>query len=792
MAKTINKSITCPKSSSRYHAARNGNSDWAGFDAKESATIYFGAPVDVDGYSSYSAISSIKLTYDFRSTTTSTNGSSFTPNGKTYGRALLGDDGMFTCTGDNIDSYNGALAESTDSSTYSGYYNSTGWVSEREGHYITSGTISGSYQANSYTWLGAAIHLQNTSTVRTLHLYLSDVKLNYTINVRNIAEFYDGNTRIAYEIHDYGTPMITVTPTAPTGKKLKGWRKGSPTGTLIQKSSNELDPYDGYDVKYYAEWEPIDYTVEVKTVDQDGATIAAPTGQTGNQAYQIGGSAIVVTAPTTDYNINSDGSVIYVFDYWSMTDSSGNAIGSNVYTNTRTYGQLTASNIPTLFASGTTITATAHYRRVYDVTVSLSGVSAQDPSGVGQNGVSRIDVLDSNDTTLATVSGDALRDANQVVRITESCVKFSVVLTDNSQYQLFATTSISNISFNQNTWLYDVTSSTASVGFIIYKRYFSLSISGDTDNIIKIYRVNDNGTKSVISASNIPRTTRLSIEADPALEIQKTHDADVTAISPSVSGTTTVSEGVGIITPLLQDHTITVTRTQVNYTVTQTVNSDGYSPSTISGSVVRSNAQRFYVAPEGGWTIASATLTMGGTQQQSWTNVDTIDYTISGVTGDCVFVANRVQNPQAYVTISTPNSAYGNVTFLGSTSVLKSSFNGFTVSAITALSEYEAVGAIYRWLVNNSEVSRGTLTLGTENTIMYSGTIPTSADVECVVEVTYRKNIVYHSSRQNNTTTVKRPSALYYTPVGGTPQPVIAVYAQTSTHTTPILLFGDV
>ena len=675
-----------------------------------------------------------------------------------------------------------------------------------------AGTYNGSVSTN-YTGLsgilGKSLQLRlNCSFQRTTsswlasdkRMYLSNIYLTITYTPKAYITFTgDGVTTTTSAVETNQAPSVptltTINAAIGTGYEFGYWQSGSNT-----YAHNAIPKCNGTDVTYTSVRQKITYTVNTNAVNQGGASITAPSGQTGAQTYQIDGNNIIVTTPTADYSYVANGSVIYVFDYWSVADSSGNDVGSNVTTHTYTYGQLTASNIPTLFASGRTITITAHYKRVYDIALSVADSASLDPSSAGRNGISTVTVTCGASTYTYT---KAQICAGVTCRVDSVTVQIDVALTNKDEYLVWSTNhtdvGTSQSAAYQSNWVNDIyrctwilVSSTSSWSICLLKQYFDLTISGDTDGVVKVYSVNSQNVKTEIAASHIPRTTQLVIEADRQLEIQTTHDADVTSISPNVSGVTSVSNGVGAITSLLQNYTIVISRTPATVTVTQTVYLDGVASPDIVTSITRSTSQQFTVAQADGWSVASATLTMGETQIEVWSNVTAISYTVDHVVDSCVFTVYRVQTPEAYISVTALNSLYGAITFNGSVSVLKSNFNGFTVGAITANSEYEVVGAAYKWMVGQSEVASGVIPLGSQYTITYPGAIPSDSMVQCVVWATYRKNIIYYSSRQNNTTTVKRPSALYYTPVGGTPQPVIAVYAQTSTHTTPILLFGDV
>lgn len=589
--------------------------------------------------------------------------------------------------------------------------------------------------------------------------------------------------------YDMGDTVVVPTPSARVGWTFKGWVT-SPTSrdyiTSIPKAGEK-------DVTYTAYWEKTPYNINVQTVDQSGQTIDAPTGQTGNTSYEIDGEDIVLTAQTTDHIVSD--TATYVFAAWSLYDANGDEV-ARTSNNTYEANPLSSTTIQSWFTGGAdTIVAKAHYRQVYDISLNIGDPSDGDPAGVGKNGIVSISVV--SDGTTQTYTKDQVLTGSIVARVDNPAVQIHTTFTAANEYEIFSTAFYGvpsgsteyTKSWQGAAYVVSGTVTTSNWYFQIRarKRYFDLNISGDTDGVLKVYSVSSNGARALISPTRIPRTTKVEIEADGELMLQKTHDTSVTSITPNTN--TSVSGGKGVITSLLQNHTITVARTQVNCTMSTIVNSGEPTDET----VVRSNSYRYNVAAESGWAISSATLTMRGTQIQSWQNVESIDYTIQSVTGDCVLTVSRVQNPQAYVTIQTPTSSYGAVNVVGATSVLKTEFNGFTVSSVTALPAYEVVAATYRWMVGDATVGTGTINPITGTTIQYpSATIPGDQDVVLVVAVQYRKNIVYHSQKINGTLVSKRPQSLWYTPVGQAPQRVVAVYAQTKDHTSPILLYGEV
>lgn len=587
--------------------------------------------------------------------------------------------------------------------------------------------------------------------------------------------------------YDMGDTVVVPTPSARVGWTFKGWVT-SPTSddyiTSIPKAGET-------DVTYTAYWEKTPYHINVQTVNQSGQPIDAPAGQTGNTSYEIDGEDIVLTAPTTDHIVSD--TATYVFAAWSLHNANGDEVAR---TNNSTYeaSPLSSTTIQSWFTGGAdTIVAKAHYRQVYDISLNIGDPQDGDPAGVGKNGIVSISVV--SDGKTQTYTKDQVLTGSIVARVNNPAVQIHTTFEAENEYDIFSTAFYGvnpyveaeyTESWQGAAFVVSGTITTSNWFFRIraWKRYFDLNMSGDTDSVLKVYSVSSNGTRSLISPTHIPRTTKVEIEADGALMVQKTHDTAVTSITPNTN--TSVANGKGIITSLLQNHTITVTRTQVNCTMSKIVNS-GESTET----VVRSNPYRYIVAEESGLTISSATLTMRGAQIRSWQNVRSIDYTIQSVTGDCVLTVYRSQNPQEYITMKVPTSSYGSVNVIGNTSVLKTDFTGFVVGSITTRPTYDIEYATYEWIEGSETVGTGTINPSAQTTLRYpKPTIPADKDVYVAITVQYRKNALYHSHKQNGATISRQPRSLWYTPVGQAPKQILTVYAQTATHPEPMLLFG--
>lgn len=590
--------------------------------------------------------------------------------------------------------------------------------------------------------------------------------------------------------YDMGDTVVVPTPSARVGWTFKGWVT-SPTSddyiTSIPKAGEK-------DVTYTAYWEKIPYNINVQTVDQSGQPIDAPTGQTGNTSYEIDGEDIILTAPTTDHIVSD--TATYVFAAWSLHNANGDQVA---WTSDNTYegNPLSSAIIQSWFTGGAdTIVAKAHYRQVYDIALSIKTDTLSDPAGLGKEGVTSMQII-SDGVTHSFTKAQVV--AGVTVRVTNKTVEIRTTVTSAQEYSVYSVgcggTQYDKLisSWEQNTYVTrgDWESSTGYFYLRFNKKYFDITINGDTDQMVKVYRIGSNNTRTLISPTHIARESKIVIEADANAMLQTTSDTAVSTISPDVSGNTSVSGGIGTITSLLQNHTIAVTRTQATCTVTKIINSDGYDPVEEATSVVRSNQYRYIVAAESGWTISSATLTMRGTQIRSWQNVTSIDYTIRSVTGNCVLTVYRAQNPQAYITMKIPTSSYGSVNVIGDTSVLKTDFTGFVVGSITTRPTYDIEYATYEWIEGSETVGTGTINPSVQTTLRYpKSTIPADKDVYVEITVQYRKNALYHSHKQNGETISRQPRSLWYTPIGQAPKQILAVYAQTATHPEPMLLFG--
>lgn len=662
------------------------------------------------------------------------------------------------------------------------------------------GDSAGAYQATFTISRESSVYYER-------HYNTSSATLTMTYEPGAYVKFYDNTLFGGSQVGDMQTcqngakPKWQAPPTH-TGYVFTGWKLGN---NDPYTSANAFPATGSTDLSFVAQYTQISYHVGLSAVSSAGNSLNAGDKISGSGTYQID-DTFTIAADTGDTTVDSN---IFLFDYWTFQDANGNDMflddsGNATHFNNEALASLTVSADtipawwPTPAASGEHqgeywIYGIAHYYQVYDIALSIKTDTLSDPAGLGKEGVTSMQII-SNGVTQSFTNTQVI--AGVTARVTSKTVEIRVTVTSAQEYSVYSVgcggTQYDKLtsSWEQNTHVTrgDWESSTGYFYLRFNKQYFDITINGDTDQVVKVYRIGSNNTRTLISPTHIARASKIVIEADANAMLQTTSDTAVSTISPDVSGNTSVADGIGTITSLLQNHTIAVTRTQATCTVAKIINSDGYDPVKEYPSIVRSNPYQYIVTAESGWTISSATLTMRGTQIQSWQNVESIDYTIQSVTGNCVLTVKRVQDPQAYVTIQTPTSAYGTVNVTSATSILKSQFTGFVIQSITALPAYEVVAATYQWIAGTTIVGTGTIDPTEGATIQYpSATIPSDQDVVLVVDVQYRKNIIYYSQKPNDP---KRPQSLWYTPVGQTPKSVTAVFAQTADHKLPILLFG--
>lgn len=641
----------------------------------------------------------------------------------------------------------------------------------------------------------------------------TSITIDYT--VRNWVTFKDADGTILRAAHACN---MTATPTAPqvsvpSGYSFDGWKS-----SLDDTTYASVPPCTGADVIYTAVYHKIDYHVGLSAVNSDSTSLDVGNKLTGSGTYQIDNTfAIVADAGDTTVSGN-----IFLFDYWTFRDANGNDMfldesGKATHFNNEALASLTVSadtisawwSAPA--ASGEHqgeywIYGIAHYYQVYDIALSIKTDTLSDPAGLGKDGVTSMQII-SNGVTQEFTKAQVV--AGVTARVTNKTIEIRTTVTSAQEYSVYSVgcggTQYDKLtsSWEQNTYVTrgDWESSTGYYYLRFNKKYFDITINGDTDQVVKVYRIGSNNTRTLISPTHIARASKIVIEADTNAMLQTTSDTAVSTISPDVSGNTSVSGGIGTITSLLQNHTIAVTRTQATCTVTKTINSDGAASVSETIEVVRSNQYRCIVAAESGYHIADVTfdgliLVNGEVRQSRITYPQSAAQSYDGsfrIFGNSTIIVNRVQDPQAYVTIQTPISAYGTTNVTSATSILKSQFTGFVIQSITALPSYEVVTATYKWMAGSTTVGTGAINPITGATIQYpNATIPSDQDVVLIVEVQYRKNIIYHSHKQNGQMIHKRPQSLWYTPVGQAPKRVVAVYAQTQDHPSPVLLYGDV
>ena len=794
--------VTCPyaSSASKFQEARDGGS---GYLVTTNNALechgYLGLIPSNAGFSNASLIRNISVAFQARVTNATTNGTGMANKNTVSCRIMIGDTStsntLFSFSGNNI-----SLTSASETGSYVGVTGknySTTWLNPSSAATITQ--TKDLLVSNAV--LGVDVYVKSSYKAwNETYNWVNAVKFTYDLYIRNYVTFQGSGVVTSTTIYDHGTVPSAPTVQAATGKKFSGWRS-----SLDNKLYQTPPACTGYDVTYTAEYQDIDYHVGLLAVNTDNTALDVGNKLTGGGTYQIDDTfAIAADAGDTTVSGNT-----FLFADWTFQDANGNDMfldesGHATHFKNEALASLTVSADtisawwPAPAASGEHqgeywIYGIAHYYQVYDIALSIKTDTLSDPAGLGKEGVTLMQIISdgvTHDFTKAQVV------AGVTARVTNKTIEIRTTVTSAQEYSVYSMGcgGISSdkliSSWEQNTYVArgDWESSTGYFYLRFNKQYFDITINGDTDQVVKVYRIGSNNTRTLISPTHIARESKIVIEADANAMLQTTSDTAVSTISPDVSGNTSVSGGIGTITSLLQNHTIAVTRTQVTCTVTKIINSDGYDPVEEATSVVRSNPYQYIVTEESGWTISSATLTMRGTQIQSWQNVTSIDYTIQSVTGNCVLTVRRVQDPQAYVTIQTPPSHYGTVDVTSATSILKSQFTGFVIQSITALPAYEVVSATYQWIAGTTIVGTGTIDPTAGATIQYpSATIPSDQDVVLVVDVQYRKNIIYYSHKPNDP---KRPQSLWYTPVGQTPQSVAAVFAQTADHKLPILLFG--
>ena len=373
-------------------------------------------------------------------------------------------------------------------------------------------------------------------------------------------------------------------------------------------------------------------------------------------------------------------------------------------------------------------------------------------------------------------------------------------------------------------------------------------------DIVKVYKTESGDTTKLTAAdlSYIPRGVDLLIEArDIDSGTRKTkYTADLSNASSGITlGNDVVVDGDTkyYTATLCPTH---VTSSNVNSSITanlhqafcnvretvRTTNADTGATTDadpIDTSVRRTGTHTFSYTTRGTYRIGSASLSKSGasTPDVTWSVIDlnngTLTYTYpasgsDGILDDMVFIVTYIPDITAYMYLTVGSCVYGNVD--ATSAVLRSQYatTKLAIAGVVEDASYEVSRIQYQWYVtNSSNVTSATSALfdiditswvrSTGSTsatnvfapaqavaIPYRNTassdnlsaLDANSYATCKIFVTFRKNIIYHSSRQNNTTTVERPSAVYYTPVGGTPQQVVAVFGQSRDCPYPVLLYG--
>ena len=647
--------------------------------------------------------------------------------------------------------------------------------------------------------------------------WVTNIRVNINYTPKSWVTFGGTNvtdtTPTAYELYENPTaPTVGNGITARTGWTFVGWSTSS-SATSASDALPSIPRTNGTDVTYYACWDKTPYIIGLMLFDNHNHQIT-PLQQypapaiSGLGQHVIDGDTFSIIHPYDPdgggadlYEYDAD--TTYRFDYFQIVRIVDGAV--IVLDNLAEYGYndsrlqnltVNATLINRWFSSSDTVYVCAYYTRVYDVSFSLLGANQTlDPTGVGHLGLDTLSVYDGwggSPTQLFSFGHDDLFGDDGWVNTESPQIRVDVELTSASEYMLSVDdivltnmvedTSKRTAVGNVTSLYYTLQTSASNMDVCILQKFFSLTLLNNTDNAVKVYR--DGAQILPSSLSRIARgTPAVIIDARESA----TSDTQYNATLTSNTGVVITDNGhLGTIASIVKDHVVTVAPTQATFNVTTIINNIEQPTAT----AVRTEPYSFNLAAQTGCTL-SGVLTMGGSQLQSWSGVTSIQYTIAHVTAAVTLNVVESNDPTAWVRLDISDCPHGSISVENNTLFIdKEQFTNFKITGIATDTNYEIVGTTYEWLVDGTSVGGGAIS-SIPSTITYSGAMPSGVAVVCAVHVQFRRNALYLTQHESNIFIRKQPSSLWYTAPGNSPEKVWAVYVQTQSHTSPMLIYSD-
>lgn len=651
-------------------------------------------------------------------------------------------------------------------------------------------------------------------------LYIEDAELkwNYTQpTLRVSVEASTGGSVSGGKTINIAKPGTTYTAdisaTPDTGYRFVKWSDGSTTRSRTLSFTDSDLTKTNTEVSYTAEFAKTPYIINTATRIGTSSTSLSNATVSGGGTYYIG-DRFTLQATTTAFAESPTES--YIFDYWTLEANGSTLLDGQTFTNNDLRNlQLNASRITSWFASGTTITAVAHFRRVYFLTLNVVDADGHTVNGLNKVAISYTDASGTvtENNNVATGTQITAYSKYFTVRVylqntTQAPDEYAVhYYFDNMQSNRYFANPDSPTPQRDGRYLHhhlcaelEATTSDATITLKIFKQYYSITLTDNTDNAVKVYR---NGSR--ISPDNLAHMLRDA----PAITIDATEAAtkDTKYNAVLKYGGSNVSGNIYTISNLSQDYTFTVETSLVQYTMTKTiVGVDGQQSTTTrqisrTEPIVDTQGNVFFTVSAGAnEKIATVEIIKNnGTIEYSDSDLEetTFSYPVASASAPLTFTAVLASSTSDYVYLKTGRCLHGTVQ-TGVMSILKRNFTSFQYNGTNANDGYEVVTVTYQWFIhdsNGSESSVGNaITMPTNGIITYPGSInaiPAGQYPVCYINVVFRKNLLYLSKTNNGVWSSRTPRRIYYSTSPSTTKEIIAVYVQMVDHTAPILLYGD-
>jgi uncharacterized repeat protein (TIGR02543 family) len=280
-------------------------------------------------------------------------------------------------------------------------------------------------------------------------------------------------------------------------------------------------------------------------------------------------------------------------------------------------------------------------------------------------------------------------------------------------------------------------------------------VDGASVGAVTTYTFNNVTAVHTISASFAINTFTITASSGPNGSISSAGTVTVNyGATPTYTFTANPGYQVGAITvdgvnagfgnsytfaPVMANHTITVSFTNITFTITPTAGTGGTITPSVQVLVPSGGSQKFDIAPNTGYHIVDVqadSVSLGALTSYTFTNV-TANHTISATFAINTFAINFVSGGNGTLTGTTsqtvsyggsatavtavPSTGYQFVNWTGTGGFVTTTTNPLTVTNVTAAQTITANFAISTFAINFVSGGNGTLTGTTSQTVSYGG-----------------------------------------------------------------------